>query len=68
MKLARLRAGSNGRAAERFRFEKPVAHCGEFGSIGCGCEIAERGVRPGCVVISDPARDGRLNRTEFAGR
>lgn len=41
-----------------------VAQCGEFGGIGCGCEVAERGVRPRCVVISDPARNGRSGVVE----
>lgn len=54
MATARLRDGSNGRSAERFRFVEPFAHCSELGSIGHGGLVAEHRMGSGGIVVSHP--------------
>ena len=59
MTIARLRGGSSGRSAERFRFVEPIAHCGELG--GVGRDLSQRSPillviesrNPGLVAIVD---------------
>ena len=57
MTIARLRGGSNGRAAERSRYVELIAHCGKLGGKSRGCQVAGGRMRPCRIVVGDPATD-----------
>lgn len=64
MTIARLRGGSNGRSAERFRFVEPIARCGELSGVGRGGLVAERRMGAVGVVIGHPGVDDGAGMVE----
>lgn len=64
MKIARLRGGSSGRAAESLRVVESVVHCGELSGESSRGLATERRVRPGGVAIGHPFGDDAARMSE----